>query len=191
VERHRYLHESRSRTQPTIKELDHMSGTTPVDTRPLLLGYVRAHLLMTAAELVQIKDQLVTFAQAEGFTLGKVYTEHAHTFPAAFEALVQAVRRDEVRAVVVPSLQHLGVLGAPQKVKEGVEQTPARVSWWQRRLPEPAGRCADPRIRVGPAAPCLAPRQLQRGLWAEPSEDALETLRNAVLETEGEIEDRG
>jgi len=30
----------------------------------------------------------------------------------------------------------------------------------------------------------------QRGLWAEPSADALETLRNAVLETEGDIEDR-
>jgi cobaltochelatase CobN len=28
-------------------------------------------------------------------------------------------------------------------------------------------------------------------LWAEPSAEALETLRSAVLETEGDIEDRG
>jgi cobaltochelatase CobN len=31
----------------------------------------------------------------------------------------------------------------------------------------------------------------QRGLWSAPSPEALETLRSAVLETEGDIEDRG
>ena len=31
----------------------------------------------------------------------------------------------------------------------------------------------------------------ERGLWAEPTDEALETLRSAVLETEGDIEDRG
>ena len=31
----------------------------------------------------------------------------------------------------------------------------------------------------------------QRGRWAEPSEEVLDILRTAVLETEGEIEDRG
>jgi hypothetical protein len=96
--------------------------------RPAVVGYVRAHLLMTPAELVGIKDQLVAFAAAEGYTLGRVFTEHAHTVPEAFRELVDAVIRDKVEAVVVPSLHHLGVLGSPLQVKDDVEfGTGARV----------------------------------------------------------------
>jgi len=80
--------------------------------RPLLLGYVRVHQGMTEAELVRAKDRLHTFAQVEGFAMGAVFTEYAETAPAAFHALVDAVKRHEVRAIVVPSRRHLAVLGA-------------------------------------------------------------------------------
>ncbi|ONI69499.1 cobaltochelatase subunit CobN [Kribbella sp. ALI-6-A] len=50
-------------------------------------------------------------------------------------------------------------------------------------------RKSNPWARHGIAERLL--EAAQRGLWAEPSAEALETLRSAVLETEGDIEDRG
>ncbi|MFI5734667.1 cobaltochelatase subunit CobN [Kribbella sp. NPDC051587] len=50
-------------------------------------------------------------------------------------------------------------------------------------------RKSNPWARHGIAERLL--EAAQRGLWSAPSPEALETLRNAVLETEGDIEDRG
>ena len=102
---------------------------TNVDhTRPLLLGYIRRHLLMTDAELDDAKERLGLFAEIEGFTLGTVYVEHLETTPAAFEALVEAVNRYEVTAVVVPSMLHFALLSAPAAIKDRFEHiTGARV----------------------------------------------------------------
>ena len=97
---------------------------TNVDhTRPLLLGYIRRHLLMTDAELDDAKERLGLFAEIEGFTLGTVYVEHLETTPAAFEALVEAVDRYEVTAVVVPSMLHFALLTAPAAIKDRFEHT--------------------------------------------------------------------
>jgi hypothetical protein len=102
---------------------------TNVDhTRPLLLGYIRRHLLTTDAELDEAKERLGLFAEIEGFTLGTVYVEHLETTPAAFEALVEAVDRYEVTAVVVPSMLHFALLSAPAAIKDRFEHiTGARV----------------------------------------------------------------
>jgi hypothetical protein len=97
-------------------------------TRPLLLGYIRRHLLMTDAELDDARERLGLFAEIEGFTLGTVYVEHFETTPAAFEALVEAVNRYEVTAVVVPSMLHFALLSAPAAIKDRFEHiTGARV----------------------------------------------------------------
>jgi cobaltochelatase CobN len=50
-------------------------------------------------------------------------------------------------------------------------------------------RKSNPWARHGIAERLL--EAAQRGLWSEPTLEALETLRSAVLETEGDIEDRG
>ncbi len=103
------------------------TGSAGDRTRPLVLGYFRAHILMTIHEMAQVRTALAAFASAEGFTLGTVFIEHADSAPAAFEAMVAAVRTGEVKAVVVPSLRHLGVLGAPSNVKRQFEsRTSAR-----------------------------------------------------------------
>jgi hypothetical protein len=81
-------------------------------TRPLLLGYLRKHLLMTDGEVEQEKRRLADFAELEGFTLGTIYLEQLETSPAAFEAWVEADDRYEVAAVVLPSMLHFAVLGA-------------------------------------------------------------------------------
>lgn len=86
-------------------------------TRPLVFGYVRQHLLRTADELVDIKERLAFFAAAEGFAMGTVFVEQRESSPAAFEALVQAIEHDQAAAVVLPSMLHFAVLGAPLAVK--------------------------------------------------------------------------
>jgi hypothetical protein len=97
-------------------------------TRPLMLGYIRRHLLMTDTELDDARERLGLFAEIEGFTLGTVYVEHLETTPAAFEALVEAVNRYEVTAVVVPSMLHFALLSAPAAIKDRFEHiTGARV----------------------------------------------------------------
>jgi cobaltochelatase CobN len=50
-------------------------------------------------------------------------------------------------------------------------------------------RKSNPWARHGIAERLL--EAAQRGLWSAPTDEALETLRSAVLETEGDIEDRG
>jgi hypothetical protein len=88
-------------------------------TRPLLFGYVRVHLLMTRRELNGVKQRLAEFADDEGYTLANIFIEQAHTVPAAFQALVDAARKHEVKTVVVPGMQHLKVL--PPGMREHLE----------------------------------------------------------------------
>ncbi len=97
-------------------------------TRPLLFGYVRVHLLMSPAELARVTERLLAFARVEGYALGAVFTEYAESAPAAFWALVDAVKEHEAAAVVVPDLRHLAVLGAPPTLERYLERcTGARV----------------------------------------------------------------
>jgi hypothetical protein len=97
-------------------------------TRPLLLGYVLKHLLMTDGELADIKDQLEQFARVEGFAMGTIYTEEAETTPGAFVALIAAVNRYEVTTVVIPSRLHFAALAVTHDVKDTFERaTGARV----------------------------------------------------------------
>jgi hypothetical protein len=96
-------------------------------TRPLLLGYVRADVLGTAEELAAATHSLATFASTEGFTLGTVYTERDAAESAAFHALLEEVKRLDVRAVVVPTLRHLGAADEPTAMQQHLEFHQARV----------------------------------------------------------------
>jgi hypothetical protein len=103
-------------------------GAATDHTRPLLLGFVLKHLLMTDDGLAGTKERLEKFAAVEGFAMGTIYVEDTATTPAAFEALVEAVNRYEVTAVVVPSLLHLAALSAVHNIKDTFERaTGARV----------------------------------------------------------------
>ncbi|MGC4942335.1 hypothetical protein [Kribbella sp. DT2] len=97
-------------------------------TRPLLLGYILKHLLMTDGELADLKDQLEEFAKVEGFSMGTIYTEETDTTPAAFEALIEAVNRYDVTTVVIPSRLHFDALAVTHDVRNTFERaTGARV----------------------------------------------------------------
>ena len=86
-------------------------------TRPLLLGYARRDLYLSDQHVEELKRQLGSFAQLEGFTLGTVYVEDPDTAPAAFDALIASVNRYEITAVVVPGLRHLALIDHPDAVK--------------------------------------------------------------------------
>jgi hypothetical protein len=97
-------------------------------SRPLLLGYVLRHLLMTDGELADVRDQLEQFAKIEGFAIGTIYVEETATSPAAFGALIAAVNRYEVTTVVIPSRLHFAALAITHDVKDTFERaTGARV----------------------------------------------------------------
>ena len=99
-------------------------------TRPTLLGYLRADALSCAEELAAATDSLALFASAEGFTLGTVYTERDTAESAAFHALLDEVKRSGVRAVVVPTMNHLGAGGTggtPTAMREHLEFHQAHV----------------------------------------------------------------
>jgi hypothetical protein len=96
-------------------------------TRPTVLGYVRADALSCAEELAAATDAIAAFASAEGFTLGTVYTERDAAESAAFHALLDEVKRTDVRAVVVPTMHHLGSVGTPAAMRQHLEFHQAHV----------------------------------------------------------------
>lgn len=89
-------------------------------TRPLILGYVRLRLLANDDEIAATRHRLNAFAHAEGYALEVVFFEQAHLAPAAFEALIEAVKLYEASAVLVPDLRHLEVIGAPPALTDFV-----------------------------------------------------------------------
>lgn len=80
-------------------------------------GYLRAHLLICTSEVNRTKDSLTRFAKDSNLVLAAIFVEEHPRRPDAFERLLQAVLRDEVRVVLLPSFLHLAVLGSPRNVK--------------------------------------------------------------------------
>lgn len=101
-----------------------VDGRRPVTdyTRPLLLGYARRDLYLSDRHVTDMKRELASFAQLEGFAMGSVYLEDPDTAPAALDALVASVNRYEVTAVVLPEWRHLGLVGDPEEVKRQFER---------------------------------------------------------------------
>ncbi len=91
-------------------------------TRLLALGYLHRGLLVTDDHLETVERELAAFAQAEGFSMGFTYVEQPGAWPAAFEALIEAVSRFEVTAVVLPSLLHFAALGVPTDIRDSFER---------------------------------------------------------------------
>jgi hypothetical protein len=113
---------------PALGPLGHglppMDGRGPVTdySRPLLLGYARRDLYLSDRHVNELKRQLGSFAQLEGFAMGSVYIEDPDTAPAAFEALVASVNRYEVTAVVLPEWRHLALVGDLEVVRRQFER---------------------------------------------------------------------
>ncbi len=80
--------------------------------RPLMFGYLRVQRLLSDARTAhEVRTQFEEFAHVEGYALAGIFVDQDHTAPAGFDGLVQAVKQYDARAVVVPTLEHLAVLG--------------------------------------------------------------------------------
>jgi len=79
--------------------------------KPLLFGYVRVRALAAGVGPADIGARFDSFATREGYRLAAVYVDQAHTAPAGFGALIEAVKRHQGRVIAVPTLEHLVVLG--------------------------------------------------------------------------------
>jgi hypothetical protein len=96
--------------------------------RPRAYAYLREHLLVCASEVNRTKERLANFATGSDLDLAAVFVEEDARRPAAFGRLLDAVIRDEVGVVLLPSMLHLMVLGSPGHIKDYFEAaTGARV----------------------------------------------------------------
>jgi hypothetical protein len=78
--------------------------------RPVLLGYIRADVLRSAAKLRRVQAQLANFAHREVFSLGTVYVEKGASGGVFHSLMDELVRDDAAWGVVVPDLRHLTVV---------------------------------------------------------------------------------
>jgi hypothetical protein len=77
--------------------------------KPLLYGYQNVLATATPEDAEAGRRALTAFAIREGFALAQIFVESNHLEPgSALEALIDAVRRDQVEAVAVPRLTDLG-----------------------------------------------------------------------------------
>jgi hypothetical protein len=94
-----------------------MTGTP----KPLMFGYLRVHALAANVSRDDISAQFAAFAEAEGYALAGVFVDQDRTAPVALDALINAVKQYDARAVAVPTMDHLRVLGAPPPLAKLVQ----------------------------------------------------------------------
>jgi len=93
----------------------------------LMFGYLRVHQLAPGATPGAISAQFAAYADTEGYALAGVFIDQDLTAPTALGALIDAVKKYDARAVAVPTLEHLEVLGRRPLVKFVQNATGAQV----------------------------------------------------------------
>ncbi|WP_233228092.1 hypothetical protein [Streptomyces sp. BSE7-9] len=81
-------------------------------------------------EARRIKGELADFAMREGFALDQVFTENIRCSESAFYAMLEALKRHEVKDVLVPSLWHFARLpGLQEAMRQHIEQETGARLW--------------------------------------------------------------
>jgi hypothetical protein len=95
---------------------------------PRAYAYLCEELLVCRSEVNRTKERLARFAASSNLELAAVFVGQDTRSTAAFGRLLEAVLRDQVKVVLVPSVLHLMVLGSPRRIKKYFEAaTEARV----------------------------------------------------------------
>ncbi|TDU06620.1 resolvase-like protein [Streptomyces sp. 846.5] len=98
--------------------------------RPAIFGYLRVVSNDERDdEAERAKHELAEYAAREGFTLDQVFTEYIRRSESAFEAMLDALKRHDVKDIIVPSLWHFARLpGLQGAMRQHIEQeTGARI----------------------------------------------------------------
>ncbi|HEY0694525.1 MAG TPA: hypothetical protein VGD71_36525 [Kribbella sp.] len=88
--------------------------------RQPLLGYLHRGLV-NDNQVGMVMRELADVAHTRGFSMRALYVEQPCGWPAAFEALIEAVIRYEIVAVALPNLLHFAALGAPTTIRDALE----------------------------------------------------------------------
>lgn len=83
-------------------------------TKPLMFGYLRVRQLADDVTPGEISAQFAEYADTEGYALAGVFVDQDSTRPRGLDALIDAVKKFDARAVAVPTLDHLAVLASSQ-----------------------------------------------------------------------------
>jgi hypothetical protein len=96
--------------------------------RPRAYAYLCAHLLVCTSQVNRTKERLTQFAMTSDLELAAIFVEEDTRSPAAFGRLLDAVMRDQVEMVLLPSMLHFAVLASSNHIKDYFEAaTGARV----------------------------------------------------------------
>ena len=74
--------------------------------KPLIYGYMRVTDESDDAQLRRTEQQLVRYAEAEGYCLGMIFHDYTPGHLNTFSVLVDVLQRSEAHHVIVPSLEH-------------------------------------------------------------------------------------
>ncbi len=99
--------------------------------RPVIYGYMRlAATEEEGDESTRVRRELATYAEREGFTLDQVFTERMGANESAFHAMLDAIKRTDVKNVIVPSLWHFARLpGLQDAMRQHIEQETGARLW--------------------------------------------------------------
>lgn len=73
---------------------------------PLIYGYIRVWPDMSDEQAAQIRRELSEYAEHEGFTVAEIFVERPYARSSAFNGLIEAVQRADIKNIVVPDLSH-------------------------------------------------------------------------------------
>jgi hypothetical protein len=95
-----------------------------------MYGYIRVAGNATVdAEIVRIQCELAEYASREGFALDQVFTETVGRSDPAFTGMIDALKRNDIKDIIVPSLWHFASLpGLQDAMRLHIErETGARI----------------------------------------------------------------
>jgi DNA invertase Pin-like site-specific DNA recombinase len=98
--------------------------------KPVIYGYIRVVGRNDQDDEPQrIRHELATYAEREGFTLDQVFTENTSCSEPAFYTMIEALKRYNVKNLIVPSLWHFARLpGLQEAMRQHIEhETGARL----------------------------------------------------------------
>ena len=99
--------------------------------RPVMYGYLRLVNGVSGVEDTEAaRRALAEFAEREGFALAQVFTERLWRSESAFSPLLEAIKRYDVKNVIVQSLWHFSRLpGLQNAMRQHIEQETGARLW--------------------------------------------------------------
>lgn len=99
--------------------------------KPVVYGYIRVVGGDDQGDETQrVRHELASYAEREGFALDQVFTESSSCSEPAFYVMLEALKRYNVKNLIVPSLWHFARLpGLQDAMRQHIEQETGARLW--------------------------------------------------------------